>query len=76
MQIWVKTINPPPPIPWMTRPAISILMFTLNAQMSDPTKKTTFAVRIVGFLPKMSLILPHVGVAAAAASRYADPIQV
>ena len=37
--------------------------------MSEPTKNMALATSIIGLRPQMSLIFPHVGVAAAAASR-------
>ena len=69
-------MSPPPPIPWTTLPAINMLMLMARAAINDPTKKTMLATRMTGFRPKMSLTFPHVGVAAAAASRYADPTHV
>lgn len=51
-------------------------MFTLSAAIRDPTKKIELASNRVGFRPHMSLNFPHNGVDAAAARRYADPIQV
>jgi hypothetical protein len=53
-----------------------MLTLMLNAQIKLPTKKITFATSTQGFLPKMSLTLPHNGVDAAAARRYAEPIHV
>lgn len=76
IQIFTKMIRPPPPIPWITLPAINMLMLMLTAAISDPTKNTILATRTTGFRPKISLIFPHDGVAAAAARRYADPIHV
>ena len=69
MQILTNISSPPPPIPWIVLPASNILTFTLTALMIDPTKKTMFAARRIGLRPKMSLILPHDGVEAAAASK-------
>jgi hypothetical protein len=69
IQMFTNVNKPPPPMPWMVRPAISILMLVLHPQMALPTKKTAFANSSTGLRPKISLTLPHVGVAAAAASR-------
>ncbi len=51
-------------------------MLILKAAIRDPTKNITLANSIIGLRPQISLNFPHVGVDAAAASRYADPIQV
>jgi hypothetical protein len=47
-----------------------------SAATKDPTKKTTFAVMRIGFRPNMSENLAQIAVELAAASRYAEPIQV
>ena len=75
MQMFARMIRPPPPIPCITLPPISIRMFMDRAAIKDPKKKTRLARRRIGFRPKMSLNLPHVGTLAADASRKADPIQ-
>lgn len=69
MQMLAKIINPPPPIPCTTLPPSNILILIDKAAMRDPTKKMTFARSRMGFRPKISLNLPHVGVDAAAAKR-------
>ena len=46
------------------------------AATTDPTKKTTLAMRSKGLRPKMSLSLPHMVTEAAVESRYAEPIHV
>jgi hypothetical protein len=51
-------------------------ILTESAAINDPTRNTTFAIRRIGFRPKMSEILPQMGVVAAAARRYAEPIHV
>jgi hypothetical protein len=51
-------------------------MFIERPAIRDPMKKTMFAMRRIGLRPQMSEILPHIGVEAALASRYAEPIQV
>ena len=76
MQMLPRIIRPPPPIPCMTRAAMSILTLIDSPAIKDPIKKTKFANRRIGFLPNISLNLPHVGVAAAAANKKADPIHV
>lgn len=76
MQILANMIKPPPPIPCMTRPPNNIWILILNADMRDPTKNKALAVNMMGLRPQISLSFPHVGVAAAAARRYADPIHV
>jgi hypothetical protein len=60
----------------MARPAINIPILVEVAATMEPTKKTMLAMRRMGFRPKMSETLPHIGVDAAAESRYAEPIQV
>lgn len=47
-----------------------------DAQIADPTKKIVTAARRIIFRPKISENLPHTGVDAALASRYAEPIHV
>ena len=76
MHMLAKMIRPPPPIPCITLPASSILMLILKAAMSDPKKNIAFASKMIGFRPHISLNFPHVGVAPAAANKYAEPIQV
>ena len=76
IQMLERMIRPPPPIPWIARPASNILTLILSAAISDATKNTTLATSNIGFRPQMSLNLPHIGVEEAAASRYADPIHV
>ena len=76
IQILAKMIRPPPPVPCMTRPASSIWTLILRAAIREPTKNIALATNIIGLRPQISLIFPHVGVAAAAAKRYADPIHV
>jgi hypothetical protein len=76
MQILTKIIKPPPPIPWIALAAINMPMFMLTAANKLPIKKTAAAISSTGFLPQISLNLPHDGVLAALASRYAEPIQV
>ena len=51
-------------------------MLVLSAAINDPTKKIALANRRIGLRPQISLSLPHIGVDAAAARRYEDPIQV
>lgn len=51
-------------------------MLTESAAIKEPTKKMAFVVSKMGFLPKMSETLPHIGVAAEFAMRYAEPTQV
>ena len=63
-------------MPWIALAAMSIFTFLLSAAMRDPTKKIELADNRVGFRPQISLNFPHNGVDAAAASKYADPIQV
>jgi hypothetical protein len=64
MVMLTSTIKPPPPIPWMTRAAISMFMFTDTPASKEPTKKMAFVTSSMGFLPKMSDTLPQMGVAA------------
>ena len=56
-------------MPWMTLPAISILMLILRAAINEPTKKHKLATKMIGLRPHISLNFPHVGVDAAAARR-------
>lgn len=51
-------------------------MLVLSAAISDPTKKMALASKSIGLRPQMSLSLPQIGVAAAAAKRYEEPIHV
>ena len=51
-------------------------MLYAKAATNEPTKKTTFATRRIGFRPKMSENFAQRGVELAAPKRYADPIQV
>jgi hypothetical protein len=76
IQILTSTRSPPPPIPCITRAVMSIPMFTLNAAIKLPARNTTLASINIGLRPKMSEILPHIGVDAAAPSRYPEPIHV
>ena len=76
MQIFVRIISPPPPMPWIARAAINIPILTETPASSDPRKKIAHATSRIGLRPQMSLNLPHEGVEAAFASRYAEPIQV
>lgn len=64
MQMLTKTIRPPPPMPWMTRAAMSMFIFTDTAASREPTKKMALVTSRMGFLPKISDTLPHIGVAA------------
>jgi hypothetical protein len=43
-------------------------ILTLTALNSDPTQNTATAISSTGLRPQMSLILPHMGAAAAVAS--------
>src|SRR2546423_7399458 len=76
MQIFTRTIKPPPPIPCITLPAISIFTLTLRAEIKLPAQKMAFASSSAGFRPHMSLSFPQTGTAPAQATMYADPIQV
>lgn len=76
MQMFDKMISPPPPMPWMTLPPISIFTLMLKADIRDPPRKIMLARSRTGLRPQMSLNLPHVGVDAAAAKRYAELIHV
>jgi hypothetical protein len=74
MQTYTRMMSPPPPIPWTTRAPMSIPIDEEIPASNDPTRKTTFAMRMIYFRPKISEILPHTGADAAAASKYAEPI--
>ena len=76
MQMLTSTNSPPPPIPWMTRAVMSIPMLTLVPASKLPMRKTRLAIMSTGLRPKMSEILPHIGVDEAAPSKYPDPIHV
>ncbi len=76
MAMLTSTSRPPPPTPCRARAKINISMLTDTAASSEPTKKTALARSRIGLRPQMSEILPQTGVAAAEASRYADPIHV
>lgn len=73
IQMFTKVIKPPPPIPWMTLPAWSMPILMLRAQTREPMKKSKFANSSAGFRPKISLIFPIEGMAAAPARRYVEP---
>ena len=51
-------------------------MLIARAATKDPTKNVKLAINSTGFRPNISLILPHIGVAAELARRYALPIHV
>lgn len=70
MQILTRVSNPPPPIPWTTLLPINIFMLTLTAHSRDPMRKITLAISRTGLRPKISLILPHDGVAAVSNIKY------
>lgn len=74
--ILTNTTNPPPPRPCIALAAISIPIVTEVAAIKDPAKNMKLAIRRTGLRPHMSEILPHIGVDAATARRYAEPIQV
>lgn len=76
MQIFTRTNKPPPPIPWTTRADINMAMLYASPATKLPTRNTTFAISSTGLRPKMSDIFPHIGVDAAAPSKYPEPIQV
>ena len=76
IQIFARIMIPPPPIPCMARATISIPIETLTAASKLPTKKMLAAHSKIGFRPQMSENLPHDGVLAAHASKYAEPIHV
>jgi hypothetical protein len=76
MQILTKIISPPPPMPCMALAAINIPILTLTAANRLPMKNTAQATSSTGFLPQISENLPHEGVEAALARRYAEPIHV
>lgn len=63
-------------MPWIVLATMSIPIVTDSAAINDPTRNTTFAIKRIGFRPKISENLPHIGVEAAALRRYAEPIQV
>ena len=71
----VRTESPPAPTPWMARPARSMPRFSARAQIRLPTMKTMLALSRMGFLPKMSLVFPHMGPAADTAMMKEEPIQ-
>lgn len=76
MHMFDRMISPPPPIPWITLPPMSMLTLMLKAEIRDPPRKIMLASSRTGLRPHMSLNLPHVGVDAAADSRYAELIHV
>lgn len=76
MQMLVKIMIPPPPVPWIARAAINMVMLLERAHRRDPTEKKTIASRKMGLLPQMSDIFPQSRVEAAVDRRYAEPIHV
>ena len=54
MVIVISWMRPPPAIPCMPRPVISMGIPSALAQMIDATKKRATAVRRIGFRPQIS----------------------
>jgi len=69
-------MTPPAPFPWTERPPIKPFVVLEDAHIADPTKRMTTAARRIIFRPKISENLPHTGIDAALARRYADPNQM
>jgi hypothetical protein len=57
----VVAILPPPPNPWIARPATSMSMLLDPAQIPEPRKKKARKMSIVGLRPKMDAKPPTVG---------------
>lgn len=72
--MFARTMIPPPPIPWIARPAMIMGMFFAKAQTKLPIRNKKLASKMTGFRPQISLILPHSGIQAALASRYDEAI--
>ena len=70
-----STISPPPPRPWRARKPISCGMFCAMPHSAEPIRKITMAVWKSFLRPYWSPSLPHRGVAAVEASRYAVTTQ-
>lgn len=51
---------PPPPIPCITLPAISVFILFASAPTREPMRNTIMAASRMGLRPKMSLIFPRV----------------
>lgn len=64
MTITDKLSMPPPPVLSMTRPASMLWILGTSSPMRKPTKNTAMEARRIGLRPKMSLNLPHGGIAA------------
>ena len=58
MMACAKIISPPPPRPWMPRPAISMPMFDANAHTTEPTVNSTSAKMNSPLRPMRSPTLP------------------
>ena len=58
MIAWDRTINPPPPSPWMPRPAISHAMSGANPPTTDPTMNRLMAPMKMPLRPTKSPIFP------------------
>ena len=69
VQILTKVNIPPPPVPWIVRPAINIVMLDETPLIRLPIKNTANAVSKAGLRPQISLKFPHDGVDAAVAKR-------
>lgn len=52
--MFTRRMRPPPAVPWMARPAISIFILTASAQRMEDAKKTETATSRIGFRPHIS----------------------
>jgi hypothetical protein len=71
-----KARSPPPPIPWMARPTISMVILTAAPHSALPRKNVAVAISKITFRPQISLNLPQLGATTAAESKNAEPIHV
>jgi hypothetical protein len=53
-----RIINPPPPMPWMTRETMRKFMSVAVAPKTEPTMKIRMAPMMIGLRPKRSEIRP------------------
>lgn len=66
---------PPPPTPWIVRPASIVAMLEAAAQMIEPMRNNRRATKITPLLPKMSARAAISGCTTALARRYEAAIQ-
>jgi len=66
-------LQPPPPIPAMTRPSMSVVLDLAKPQAKFPAAKTRAARTKLAFRPNISLNFPESGCVAVSDIRYPEP---